>query len=185
MIWRPIHRGEKGDLRTRLALQLCGPAGRVHRGAERGSAPVVLPEQVLLHRGTEVLLHRGTEVLLHRETEVLLHRGGLPLALLLPLGASVLEPDLHLGLGEAQGRGDGMTVEHGQIVGALETVLQDSELVHGERGADPPASALGAGRWTGRPTPRGGAPGTVICCAGAVIRVGPRRLTRWFTIRSV
>ena len=165
VIWRPIHRRKEGDLRTRFAMQLCGPAGREHRGAERGGGPVVLLEQVLLHRETEVLL---------------LHRW-FPLALLLPLGASVLEPDLHLGLGEAQGRGDGVTVEHGQVVGALEAVLQDSELVHGERGADPPTSALGTGRWTG--TPRGEAPGTVLC-AGAVIRVGTRRLTRWFTIRS-
>ena len=121
------------------------------------------------------------QVLLHRETEVLLLRRWFPLALLLPLGASVLEPDLHLGLGEVQGRGDGVTVEHGQVVGALETVLQYSELVHGERGADPPTSALGAWRWMG--TPRRGTPGTVLS-AGAFIRVGTRRLTRWVTIRS-
>lgn len=45
--------------------------------------------------------------------EVLLLLCLLPLRpLFLPLGASVLKPDLHLSLGEAQGRGDGVPLQH-------------------------------------------------------------------------
>lgn len=59
--------------------------------------------------------------------------------LLLPLGASVLEPDLHLSFGEAQGRGDGVPLQHRQVVAPLEAVLQHLQLLQGESGADPSA----------------------------------------------
>lgn len=48
--------------------------------------------------------------------------------LLLPLGASVLEPDLHLRLREAEGGGDGVALQHRQVVAPVETVLQDPQL---------------------------------------------------------
>lgn len=64
------------------------------------------------------------------------------LALFLPLGASVLEPYLDLGFGEAEGWGNGIALKHGQVVAVLETMLQDPELVYGECCADSATFAL-------------------------------------------
>jgi len=107
-------------------------------------------------------------VLFDRQVEVLLRRC-FAFPLFFPLGAPVLEPDLHVGLGEAQRRGDGVTLQHGQVVGAPETVLQDPELVHGERGADPSTFALGAREWTLTPRWRD----------GALIGIWTPRLAHW------
>lgn len=74
---------------------------------------------------------------------LLLGHLSLRLALLFPLGAPVLEPDLHLSLGEAQGRGDAVTLEHWQVMTSLEAVLQHLQLLQRERGADPTPLALG------------------------------------------
>lgn len=59
-----------------------------------------------------------------------------PRPLLLPLGASVLKPDLDLRLGEAEGRGDGVSLQHGQVVAPVEAALQEVQLLQGEGGAD-------------------------------------------------
>lgn len=83
--------------------------------------------------------------------------------LLLPLGAPVLEPDLHLGLGEAQGRGDGVALQHRQVVAPLEAALQRLQLLQGERGADPPAFCLGP---------------LQLCIAGSVL-LGPAASAFW------
>lgn len=64
--------------------------------------------------------------------------------LFLPLGAPVLKPDLYLSLGEPQGRGDGVPLQHRKVVASLETVLQQLQLLQGERGADPTALLLRA-----------------------------------------
>lgn len=58
-------------------------------------------------------------------------------ALLPPLGASVLEPDLDLSLRQAEGHGGGVALQHRQIVAPLEAALQNPQLLRGEGGADP------------------------------------------------
>ena len=52
--------------------------------------------------------------------------------LLLPLGAPILEPDLHLGLGERQRQGQVQTLADAQVARLLELVLQRHELLVGE-----------------------------------------------------
>lgn len=71
------------------------------------------------------------------EAVLLLDLLSLRLQLLFPLSASVLEPNLHLSLGEAQGRGDAVPVQHWQVVAPLEAVLQQLQLLQRERSADP------------------------------------------------
>lgn len=78
------------------------------------------------------------------EDLLLLDLLSLRLQLLFPLGSSVLEPDLHLSLGEAQGRGDAVPLQHRQVVAPLEAVLQQLQLLQSERGADPTTLGLRA-----------------------------------------
>lgn len=44
--------------------------------------------------------------------------------LLLPLGTSVLEPDFHLGLGQAEAQGQVEPFAHAEVSGGLEFVLE-------------------------------------------------------------
>lgn len=69
--------------------------------------------------------------------------------LLLPLGPSVLEPNLHLSLRQAELKGEVEPLADGQVPGGLELVLQSHELLVGEgRPGSPrltPTSAAGTG----------------------------------------
>lgn len=68
----------------------------------------------------------------------------LRLQLLFPLCTPVLEPNLHLSLGEAQGRGNAVPLQHWQVVAPLEAVLQHLQLLQTERSADPTTLGLRA-----------------------------------------
>ena len=72
-------------------------------------------------------------------------RGGRPgltsLGLLLVLGPPVLEPDLHLGLAQAQGRGQLGSLRQCEVLGPLEPQLQLLDL--GTRVDRPGVSDLG------------------------------------------
>ena len=64
------------------------------------------------------------------------HRGAVdvqPGVLLLPLGAAVLEPDLHLSLRQVQRQRQVEPLAHGQVAGGLELVLQGYQLLVRER----------------------------------------------------
>ena len=64
------------------------------------------------------------------------HRGAVdvqPGVLLLPLGAAVLEPDLHLRLRQVQRQRQVEPLAHGQVAGGLELVLQGHQLLVRER----------------------------------------------------
>lgn len=53
----------------------------------------------------------------------------------LRLGAAVLKPDLHLGLGQVQGRGEFGPFGDRQVLSLAELPLQSQELLGGERGS--------------------------------------------------
>lgn len=57
--------------------------------------------------------------------------------LLLPLRPPVLEPDLHLRLGEAEAEGEVEALADAQVAGGLELVLQGHQLLVGEGGPGP------------------------------------------------
>lgn len=59
--------------------------------------------------------------------------------LFLPLCAPVLKPDLYLSLGQAHGWGDGVSLQHRQVVALLKALLQNLQLLQGECGTDPTA----------------------------------------------
>ena len=61
--------------------------------------------------------------------------------LLLPLGAPVLEPDLHLGLRQVQRERQVQSLADGQIARLFEFVLQRYELLVGEGGPSSPRFA--------------------------------------------
>lgn len=52
--------------------------------------------------------------------------------LFLPLCAPVLKPDLYLSLGQAHGWGDGVSLQHRQVVALLKALLQNLQLLQGE-----------------------------------------------------
>ena len=58
--------------------------------------------------------------------------------LLLPLGAPVLEPDLHLGLGQREREGQVEPLAHRQVSRRLELVLEGDQLLVSERRPGPP-----------------------------------------------
>lgn len=79
------------------------------------------------------------------------HRGAVHVQagiLFLPLGASVLEPDLHLGLRQGQRQGQVEPLADREVASGLELVLQGDELLVGEGRAGPsrlaPATAAAA-----------------------------------------
>jgi hypothetical protein len=55
--------------------------------------------------------------------------------LLFPFGSPVLEPDFHLGLGQAERQGQVESFAHGQVSGLFEFVLERYQLFVGESGA--------------------------------------------------
>lgn len=65
--------------------------------------------------------------------------------LFLPLGPSVLEPDLHLGLRQTKGKGEVQSLADGQVSCLAEFVLEGDQLLVGEGRSD--AAGL-AGRRT-------------------------------------
>lgn len=69
--------------------------------------------------------------------------------MLLPLGSPVLEPDLHLGLGEAEAQRQVEPFADAEVPGGLEFVLQGDELLVGEGGPGATRFAGVLGFWVG------------------------------------
>jgi len=65
--------------------------------------------------------------------------------LLLPLGAPVLEPDLHLRLGETERQGQTQALADGQVASQAELAFERSQLVVAERRPSPATARPSAG----------------------------------------
>lgn len=79
----------------------------------------------------------GADVRRRHRRRVHVHAG----ILLLPLRPPVLEPDLHLRLGQAEAEGEVEALADAQIARRLELVLEGDELLVGEGGPRPPRLA--------------------------------------------